>query len=175
MAIENPRYIAFLFLNILCKWWILHCHVWLPGSIHKFPAGLFIEPTFQCVVLLTLHFVPQKPACLHYFIWCQEGFFSKFWAPMFGQILSKPKQRPHFLHSLLFTKVHALSWLKLWHVFPTPLPCSNVCLEVLEKSKVAWTLLPHPTPPHPTLPMEVQETWQQRSMNVCTAREVGAA
>ena len=34
---------------------------------------------------------------------------------------------------------------------------------------VAWTLLPYPTPPksHPTLPMEVQEKWQKRSMNVC--------
>ena len=31
------------------------------------------------------------------------------------------------------------------------------------------------TPAHATLSMEVQENWQLRNMNACTAREVSAA
>ena len=171
-------------------------------------------------------FRPTKPSFLHYFIWCRENCFSKFWAPIFHQILSKPKRRPLFFLTLCSSR-KSMAWAgsscgtlsfanataMLERVYgsarekqgsmnvitpPHPTPPSlwkckrtgssvawtyvlqekcqqrsmNVCMDVLEKSRVAWTLLPQPTPPSL---WKCKRTGSCVTWTLCTAREVSAA
>ena len=75
-----------------------------------------VDQTVQWVVFLALQFVPQN----HHFCTIAsdaEKVFSLDFGNLFWVKFSQSPSAGHFfLHSLLFTKVDALSWLKLWHI-----------------------------------------------------------
>ena len=129
----------------------------------------------------------------------EKIFSPNFGRPFWVKFSQNPSSSHFFLHSLLFTRVDAVSWLKLWHVEFSPLhptrpslwKCKrtgssvawtyelqekwqqrsiNVCMEVLGNSRVAWTLLPHPTLPHPTIS---HQTFQKRTKNWYGFQPVG--
>ena len=124
-------------------------------------------------------FIPTKTIIFALFHLMPRRFFLQILGAHFQSNSLKTQAAATFFSSLFAlheSRCHELAQVVARWVFPTPLPCSNVCMETLEKSKVAWTLLPHPTTPiwkckrtgsSVAWTYVLQEQWQQSSMNVC--------